>query len=81
MGVAGLSSLSRSLASAVFASPPTASYEEALGHFEGAELVEPGFWLKNQLNIAKCHSKVCFRCSAMNVSLLFTLSRPCKIQS
>ena len=69
MGVAGLSSLSRSLASAVFASPPTASYEEALGHFEGAELVEPGFWLKNQLNIAKCHSKVSFRCRRTGITV------------
>mmetsp|Transcript_27705 Transcript_27705/g.68490 ORF Transcript_27705/g.68490 Transcript_27705/m.68490 type:complete len:324 (+) Transcript_27705:85-1056(+) len=54
MGVAGLSAITRSVASAIFASPPTATYKEALQHFIAAENIQPGFWLKNQLNIAKC---------------------------
>ena len=29
--------------------------QEALAYFLKAEKIQPGFWLKNQLNIAKCY--------------------------
>uniref|UniRef100_A0A7S1EBK5 Regulator of microtubule dynamics protein 1 n=1 Tax=Hemiselmis andersenii TaxID=464988 RepID=A0A7S1EBK5_HEMAN len=58
MAVAGLSFVTRQVAAAVFASPPTATYGEALSHFEEAEKTSPGFWLKNRLNIAKCALRV-----------------------
>ena len=40
-------------AAALFATPPTATFEEALGHFEQAERMEPGFYPKNQLLLAQ----------------------------
>ena len=45
----------RKLAAAVFASPPTARYDEALEHFHTAEGLSPGFYVKNQLLIGKCY--------------------------
>lgn len=56
--VAGISGLTRSLAATLFASPPTATYAQALEYFLKAEEIEAGFWLKNQLNIAKCYIEV-----------------------
>jgi len=52
--VAGLSWATRKLAAALFATPPTGSHAEALAHFEAAEALSPGFYLKNQLCLAKC---------------------------
>jgi len=56
--LANLGWLSRKVASTVFASPPTASFEEALEHFKRAEEVNPGFWNKNTLMIAECYYKL-----------------------
>lgn len=56
--VAGISGLTRSLAATLFATPPTATYAQALEYFLKAEAIEAGFWLKNQLNIAKCYIEV-----------------------
>jgi len=58
MAVAGLSFVTRRVAAAVFASPPSATFGEALNHFEAAEEISPGFWLKNRINIAKCALQV-----------------------
>mmetsp|Transcript_12729 Transcript_12729/g.42776 ORF Transcript_12729/g.42776 Transcript_12729/m.42776 type:complete len:169 (-) Transcript_12729:244-750(-) len=52
--VAGLSWATRKVAAALFATPPTGSHAEALAHFEAAEALSPGFYLKNQLCLAKC---------------------------
>ena len=52
--VASLSWAMRKIAAAVFASPPTGTYDEALSHFQLAEGITPGFYLRNRLMIAKC---------------------------
>ncbi|GIY61706.1 regulator of microtubule dynamics protein 1 [Caerostris darwini] len=44
----------RKVASAIFASPPTSTYEEALQYFEKAEEVSPSFYSMNLLMIGKC---------------------------
>lgn len=45
----------RKAAAALFASPPTSTYEEALGYFMDAEKVDPGFYTKNALFVGKTH--------------------------
>jgi hypothetical protein len=52
--VASLSWAMRKIAAAVFASPPNATYDEALAHFQLAEGIQPGFYIRNRLMIAKC---------------------------
>lgn len=52
--VASLSWATRKVAAAVFASPPTGTYDEALAHFSLAESLSPGFYIRNRLMIAKC---------------------------
>ena len=46
--------VTRKVASALFGSPPTSTYQEALDYFLKAEEAEPGFYVKNHLQIAKC---------------------------
>jgi tetratricopeptide (TPR) repeat protein len=46
--LADLGWASRKIAGALFGKPPDASFEEALGFFERAEAIDPGFWKKNQ---------------------------------
>ncbi|KAG7154849.1 regulator of microtubule dynamics protein 1-like [Homarus americanus] len=48
----------RKIASVVFATPPTGTYEEALEHFLHAEQVEPNFYSKNLLMIGMCYQKL-----------------------
>ena len=48
----------RKVASALFGTPPVATYQDALKYFLQAEKVSPGFWKKNQLAIAECHLKL-----------------------
>lgn len=43
------------MAAAVFASPPTGSYDEALSHFTLAESIQPGFYLRNRMFLARTH--------------------------
>ena len=43
------------MATAIFDTPPQATYHDALKYFTQAENVSPGFWKKNQLMIAQCH--------------------------
>ena len=42
------------MASTFFATPPSATHEEALGSFLKAEETQPGFYLDNQLMVGKC---------------------------
>ena len=56
--VASLSWAMRKIAAAVFASPPTGSYDEALAHFQLAESISPGFYMRNRLMIAKCQQQL-----------------------
>jgi hypothetical protein len=43
----------RKIASAVFATPPTSTYEEALAYFKKAEETEPSFYSMNLLMLGK----------------------------
>ena len=43
----------RKIASAIFDTPPSSSYEEAIDYFERAERLDPNFYSMNQLMIAK----------------------------
>ena len=53
--VADVSWLQRKIASAIFDTPPSSSYEEALDYFERAERLNPNFYSMNQLWIATCY--------------------------
>ncbi|CAG7834358.1 unnamed protein product [Allacma fusca] len=46
------------LAAAIFATPPTSTYEEALQHFLRAEDIQPLFYSKNLLLLAKTYAKL-----------------------
>ncbi|KAK3086733.1 hypothetical protein FSP39_022606 [Pinctada imbricata] len=48
----------RKLAAALFATPPTATYSEALHYFQLAEEVDPFFYSKNLLMIGKTHLRM-----------------------
>lgn len=56
--VASLSWTMRKLAAAIFASPPQGTFEEALAHFDLAESISPGFYVRNRLMIAKCQQQL-----------------------
>lgn len=45
----------RKVAAMIFASPPTATYEEALAFFLKAEEVDPNFYSKNLLMLGKTY--------------------------
>ncbi len=68
--------MSRKLASTLFATPPTSTFEEGLAFFLNAENVEPGFWNKNPLMIAKSYYKLDNREEAARWALE-TINRPC----
>ncbi|CAL1269919.1 unnamed protein product [Larinioides sclopetarius] len=48
----------RKVAAAIFASPPTSTYEEALKYFEKAEETNPLFYSMNLLMMGKCYLKM-----------------------
>lgn len=52
--VAGLSWLERKAASVLYATPPSATYDDALADFLAAYEVQPD-WLENLFFIAKCY--------------------------
>ena len=56
--VAKLSWIEQKAAAALFATPPTATFAEALDHFEHAERIEPGFYPKNLLLTAQALSRL-----------------------
>ena len=56
--VAKLSWFEQKAAAALFASPPRATFEEALAHFELAEKTEPDFYPKNKLLMAQAHARL-----------------------
>lgn len=55
---ADLSWHQRKLAELIFASPPSSTYEEALGYFQKAEEVEPRFYSMNLLMLGKTYLKL-----------------------
>jgi len=56
--VASLSWTMRKLAAAIFASPPQGTFEESLAHFDLAESISPGFYVRNRLMIARCQQQL-----------------------
>nr|KAG5703427.1 hypothetical protein BaRGS_022476 [Batillaria attramentaria] len=48
----------RKIAAALFATPPTSSYEEALKYFHQAEEMDPNFYSKNLLYLGKTYSRL-----------------------
>ncbi|XP_071785257.1 regulator of microtubule dynamics protein 1-like isoform X2 [Asterias amurensis] len=48
----------RKIATAIFGTPPTSTYEEALGYFKKAEETIPNFYSKNLLMLGKTYSKM-----------------------
>ncbi|XP_047401706.1 regulator of microtubule dynamics protein 1 isoform X1 [Sciurus carolinensis] len=48
----------RRIAKMLFATPPTSTYEEALGYFHRAEQVDPNFYSKNLLLLGKTYLKL-----------------------
>ena len=60
--VAELSWWERKMAATLFADPPTASMEEAKGHFTAAETLKPDGWIENRQFLAKCciNLQACF---------------------
>jgi len=56
--VSDLPWLQRKVASALFATPPTSTYEEGLAYFLKAEEVEPGFYSMNFLYLGKTYQRL-----------------------
>ena len=56
--VAKLSWFEQKAAAAFFATPPTATFSEAVEHFEAAERMDPGFYPKNLLMLAQAYAKM-----------------------
>ena len=54
---AQLSWIEQKAAAAFFAAPPSATYAEAIAHFEAAEAMSPGFYPKNLLLLAMACSR------------------------
>ncbi|EDQ85949.1 uncharacterized protein MONBRDRAFT_33982 [Monosiga brevicollis MX1] len=48
----------RKAAAAVFATPPSSTYEEALANFEQAEATEPGFYTKNAYYLGLTYARL-----------------------
>ena len=57
-GLASMSWVTRNLAAAIFATPPSATYDEAYTYYRKAEDAQPGFWAKNLLQLGKCAKAV-----------------------
>lgn len=55
---ADMSWLMRKTASVIFASPPTSTYDEALGYFKKAEENDPGFYNKNKVMLGKVYLRL-----------------------
>ena len=53
-----LSWIEKKAAAALFAAPPSATFVEAIDHFEAAEKMDPGFYPKNLLMLAQAYSKL-----------------------
>ena len=55
---ADLSWYERKIATVVFGTPPSSTYEEALGHFERGEAMNPGFYSANQFMLGLIYKKL-----------------------
>lgn len=57
-GLADMPWYQRKVVSAIFATPPTGTYEEALENFLKAEETKPNFYSMNLLFIGKCYQRL-----------------------
>lgn len=57
-GLADMPWYQRKIVSAIFATPPSGTYEEALEHFLKAEEKKPNFYSMNLLLIGKCYQRL-----------------------
>lgn len=57
-GLADMPWYQRKIVSAIFATPPSGTYEEALEHFLKAEEKKPNFYSMNLLFIGKCYQRL-----------------------
>ncbi|RQM15365.1 hypothetical protein DD237_005369 [Peronospora effusa] len=55
LAFADMTWIEKRAAAALFGTPPTATYEEALQHFQTAENISPGFWKKNVFLLAQTY--------------------------
>ncbi|EGZ24185.1 hypothetical protein PHYSODRAFT_485810 [Phytophthora sojae] len=58
LAFADMTWIEKRAAAALFGTPPTATYEEAVQHFEAAEKISPGFWKKNVFLLAQTYMKM-----------------------
>uniref|UniRef100_A0AAV1UHN3 Regulator of microtubule dynamics protein 1 n=1 Tax=Peronospora matthiolae TaxID=2874970 RepID=A0AAV1UHN3_9STRA len=58
LAFADMTWIEKRVATALFSTPPTATYEEAAQHFQAAESISPGFWKKNVLLLAQTYLKM-----------------------
>jgi tetratricopeptide (TPR) repeat protein len=84
-GLADLPWYQRKAVSAIFATPPTGSYDEALENFLKAETLEADFYHMNKLMIGKCYYQLKdnekakeFLTKAANITVLNEDDRKCK---
>lgn len=62
--LADMSWIERRAASALFGTPPTSTYADALEQYLAAESISPGFWKKNMFCIAQSYDKLNDRAQA-----------------
>ncbi|KAH7726668.1 Protein F33H2.6 [Aphelenchoides avenae] len=55
---ADMPSYQRLAAKAIFGTPPSSTYEEALRHFERAESIQPGFYTANQYYLGQVYERL-----------------------
>ncbi|KAE9342057.1 hypothetical protein PF008_g10339 [Phytophthora fragariae] len=58
LAFADMTWIEKRAAAALFGTPPTATYEEAVQHFHAAEEISPGFWKKNVFLLAQTYMKM-----------------------
>ncbi|OQS01416.1 regulator of microtubule dynamics protein [Achlya hypogyna] len=58
LAFANLSWIEKKAAAAIFGTPPTATYEDAVRHFHDAENISPGFWKKNAYLLGETYYKM-----------------------
>ena len=75
--VAKLSWIEQKAAAALFATPPSATYEEAIAHFEAAETMDPGFYPKNMLLLSMALSKIGRKAEAVAWRNECLAAKPC----
>ncbi|ETO68614.1 hypothetical protein F444_14546 [Phytophthora nicotianae P1976] len=58
LAFADMTWIEKRAAAALFGTPPTATYEEAVEHFQAAENISPGFWKENVFLLAQTYLKM-----------------------